>query len=145
LAGLVLMSIKPKYGEEVLSGVKKLELRRRVAPLHQGDRVVLYFSSPVKAICGEFTAGRIYVGGLEELRRVVAEYPSPGVFEEDWEYVIGGSRPAMAVEVLRPKRYPKPISLSELRRLIAGFRPPMSYRRVKVDEPLYQVLSSLDM
>lgn len=140
---LVLMSIKPRFGEEILSGYKRIELRRRVAPLEEGDRVILYFSSPVRAICGEFKAGRVVVGSVEEVRRFVESYPSPGVSDVDWGYVEGGVRPAMAVEVLEPRRYGRPLTLGEVRARVPGFRPPMSYRRVGVHDPLYQVLASL--
>jgi len=55
---VVLLSIKPKFAEEILSGVKMFELRTG-SGIESGSRVVMYVSSPVKALVGEFTAGRV--------------------------------------------------------------------------------------
>jgi Uncharacterized conserved protein len=44
---LVLMSIKPGFGDAILDGRKRAELRRMVnGPITPGDLVVLYLSSP---------------------------------------------------------------------------------------------------
>ena len=49
-----LMSIKPLFAEQILSGQKRYELRRRAGEISAGSLVVLYASNPVKAIVGEF-------------------------------------------------------------------------------------------
>ncbi|MCD6409419.1 MAG: ASCH domain-containing protein [Candidatus Verstraetearchaeota archaeon] len=126
---LILMSIKPRFGEQILAGVKKIELRRMFQPVVRGDRVILYFSSPVKALVGEFTAGEVYSGAVEEVKRLVKKMGEVGVGEEDWLYVVGARR-ALAIEVMEPKRYPRMVPLEVLRRRIPGFMPPMSYLRL---------------
>ncbi|MHC1600939.1 MAG: DNA-binding protein [Candidatus Nezhaarchaeales archaeon] len=141
MARVLLMSIKPKYGYDILRGIKKIELRGFVGDIAPGDIVVLYLSSPVQAICGEFRVGRV-VFGLEEARRFVDNYGDSGVSDEDWLYVIGKKRP-MAIEVLNPIEYPVKVTLSDLRRLIPGFRPPLSYRSVKPWEELYNVITRI--
>lgn len=123
------MSIKPKFGEHILAGEKKIELRKMFQPIMKGDRILLYFSSPVKALVGEFTAGEVYSGAVEEVKRLVKKMGEVGVGEEDWLYVVGARR-ALAIEVVEPKRYPRIVSLEVLRRRIPGFMPPMSYLRL---------------
>jgi len=135
------MSIKPKFGFDILRGVKRVELRGFVAPIESGDLVILYLSSPVKALCGEFTVGRV-VYGLDGIRRIVEEYEEvsgSGVGCEDWLYVAGRRRP-MGIEVLNPVEYPFRFTLDDLRREIPGFKPPLSYRVVRSWEPLYKLL-----
>jgi predicted transcriptional regulator len=132
------MSIKPKYGLEILRGRKKVELRGFVGEIAPGDIVVLYLSSPVQAISGEFRAGRI-VFGVDEIKRFVEALEDPGVDEEDWGYLVGRRKP-MAIEVLEPVEYEVKVTLRVLREEVPGFRPPMSYRLVKPVEPLYGVI-----
>lgn len=138
---ILLMSIKPKYGFEILRGVKKVELRGFVCDIASGDIAVLYLSSPIKAIYGEFKVGRIAFG-LNEIKRFISDYTDPGVSDEDWRYVIGRREP-MAIEVLAPLEYPIKITLDELRRCIPSFRPPLSYRRIKPWEKLYDIIIRL--
>ncbi len=126
---LILMSIKPKFGEQILAGMKKIELRKMFQPIARGDRILLYFSSPVKALVGEFTAGEVYSGAVEEVKRLVKKMGGVGIGEEDWLYVAGARR-ALAIEVVEPKRYPRMVSLEDLRKRIPGFMPPMSYLRL---------------
>ena len=134
----MLMSIKPKYGLEILRGRKKVELRGFVGTIASGDVVVLYLSSPVQAIGGEFRVGRV-VFGVDEIKRLVEGLKDPGVDEEDWSYLIGRRRP-MAIEVLDPLEYELKVTLRALRSEVPGFKPPRSYRVLRPTEPLYDVI-----
>ena len=126
-----LLSIKPKYGYAILEGKKKFELRKCVSSVIQpGDLVIMYFSSPVKAIVGYFRAGRVFVSTPEELRKTLANMGDTGVDEEDWTYVYGYKK-VMAIEVKNPRRC-RVVTLEELRKL--GFRPPISYVVLKEEK-----------
>jgi len=135
------MSIKPKYGLEILRGRKKVELRGSVGSITSGDVVVLYLSSPVQAISGEFRVGRV-VFGVDEIKKLVEGLKDPGVDEEDWSYLIGRRRP-MAIEVLDPLEYDVKVTLHALRSELPGFRPPRSYRVLRPAEPLYDVIERI--
>ncbi|MDP3446587.1 MAG: hypothetical protein Q8S22_00815, partial [Eubacteriales bacterium] len=50
----ILLSIKPRYAYSILSGTKKVELRRSFPILNKGDCVVIYASSPKRAVIGYF-------------------------------------------------------------------------------------------
>ena len=64
-----LLSIKPKYGYAILDGKKKFELRKCIGkPINTGDLVVMYFSTPVKAIMGYFIAGKVIIEEFVEIR-----------------------------------------------------------------------------
>ncbi len=137
---MYLMSIRPRYAYRIFSGSKKYELRRwfglRPEP---GEIIVVYASGNVRAIIGEFTAGRVIYGEPEEVWRYIMGQRDHGVRREDKEY-IAGSRTAMAIEVLNPRLYPEPVSLYKLRNIIPGFNPPMSFRILDRDEPLYRLI-----
>jgi predicted transcriptional regulator len=120
-----LMSIKPKFGEEILSGAKKYELRRLAGPLVEpGDRVFLYFTKPVAAVAGHFTSGVVFIVPPRNLPRLLAELGDVGVGEEDVKYVEG-ARYAMLIQVKAPTQCAKPVKPAD-----AGLRPPPSYRRI---------------
>ena len=132
----VLMSIKPVFAEEILTGFKKFELRSRTADIASGDKIIMYASTPVKSLVGMFTAGRIFTLTYEELSRMYGQNQLPGITERDLEFMRGRKRPLLAIEVLNPIRFNEPIHLSEIRQQIPGFRPPMNYVRLKAGDPL---------
>ncbi len=128
---IFLLSIKPKYGYAILEGKKKYELRKCVGSVvRPGDLVIMYFSSPVKAVVGYFIAGRVIVSTPEELRQKLQLVKDSGIEEEDWSYV-NGFRKVMAIEVRSPRTC-KRLSLEELRKL--GLNPPISYMALKEDK-----------
>ncbi len=132
---VILLSIKPKYGYAILEGRKKFELRKcvnvRILP---GDLVIMYFSSPVKAVVGYFKAGRVFLASPEEIRRLIVRFGDVGVDDEDFSY-IDGFRKVMAIEVLEPSRC-REVPLSRLREL--NLRPPISY--IALSEDVAQIL-----
>ncbi|NYR14405.1 hypothetical protein HC235_00140 [Pyrobaculum arsenaticum] len=119
------MSIKPRFGDEILSGSKKYELRRLVGPLVElGDVVYLYFTRPVSAVAGRFTAGLVFIVPPENLGRLLAELGDVGIGEDDLKYVEG-ARYAMLIQVRNPARCRAAVRLSEI-----GEPPPPSYRKI---------------
>ena len=53
----ILLSIKPRYVEQILAGRKQVEYRKRI-PQEDGVRqVLIYASHPLKKVVAEFTVG----------------------------------------------------------------------------------------
>lgn len=135
-----LMSIRPKFAYQIFAGQKKFELRRCIGvPVEPGATIIVYVSGTVKAIVGEFRVGRVIVGPPKRVWDEIMKYPSPGIDEDDWPY-IAGSKKAMALEVVDPHIFSRPIKLEELRNIIPGFMPPLSYRVLYEGEPLSRLL-----
>jgi predicted transcriptional regulator len=121
----ILMSIKPTYSSKILARQKTFELRRTAVKLGAGDRVVVYASSPVKAVVGVFT-----VAGVERAapERLWAEHADAfGIEEQDYRAYFAGAAMAHAIRVGSVITV-KPVPLQRLRERIAGFRPPQSYQ-----------------
>lgn len=137
---LYLMSIRPRYSRAIFAGSKKYELRKLAGlpPIPEGSVVVVYTSGSVRSIVGEFTAGRVIQASPE---RVWAETrrPGTGIGEDAWEY-IRGARRAMAIEVVEPRLYPRPVTLDEVRRVIPGWMPPMSYKKLDEGDPILELI-----
>ncbi len=135
-----LMSIRPQFAYQILRGEKKFELRRWIGvPVAPGSVVVIYASGSVKALVGEFLVGRVYQGPAEDVWKQVMMHPSPGVDRDDWPY-IRGAKKAMALEVERVIAYPRQVTLQELRRVIPGWQPPISYKVLREGDPLYELI-----
>ncbi len=138
-----LMSIKPKFAYQIFTGKKKYELRRHVGiDIEEGAKIVLYVSGNVRAIMGEFTAGKIIKGSALYVWNKAMEQGDVGLDEDDWPY-IKGSKTALAIEVRNPRIYKRPISLNEIRRIIPNFMPPLSYRILYENEPLHMIVEKL--
>lgn len=137
---MYLMSIRPKYAYRIFTGIKKFELRKWFGVIPEKRSIIIvYASGSVRAIIGEFTVGNIIIGKPSEVWDKLSRYESIGVGNEDYQY-IRGSKTAMALEVVDPVLYVKPITLEELRSIIPGFMPPFSFRRLSPDEPLYELI-----
>ena len=136
----VLMSIKPVFTEEILSGFKKFEVRSKAGIILRGDTIIIYASAPVKSVVGVFTAGRVTTLTYDELVRIHEQLQ--GVTERDLEFMKGRKRSLLIIEVLNPLRLNEPIHLGELRRRIPGFRPPVNYVRLRSGSPLLVLVLS---
>lgn len=55
----ILLSIKPKYVEEMIKGNKKYEFRRTIFKERSVDEIWIYASSPIKKIIGILITGEI--------------------------------------------------------------------------------------
>ncbi len=135
-----LMSIRPKYASAIFAGKKKYELRKLsgMPPLTEGAIVVVYSSGNVKSIIGEFRVGEVIIDAPERIWAVVSA-PGTGIRGDAWQY-IRGARRAMALRVVEPRLYPRPITLEEIRRIIPGWMPPFSYKRIGPGDRLYELV-----
>ena len=123
---ILLLSIKPKYATKIFEGEKTIELRRIPPKVSPGDLVVVYVSSPIKAIWGIF-----HVVGLESGDPVAfweKWHPVAGVTEDEYGSYFEGADEAHGIILEKPKVLPSPVHLEDLRRFFPGFHPPQLYR-----------------
>jgi len=138
-----LMSIKPKFAYQIFTGKKRFELRRYVGvDIKEGSKIILYVSGNVRAIMGEFTVGKVIKGSALYVWNKALEYGDVGLDEDDWPY-IKGSKIALAIEVREPKVCRRSLTLSEIRKIIPNFMPPLSYRVLYMNEPLHMIIEKL--
>lgn len=106
-----LFSIKPEYAEAILDGRKTYELRRRLFARDDVERVVVYASSPVQRVVGEFTVDEILAMAPRELWSVTSK--GAAVHREFFDAYFEGRELAFAVKVGKAQRYRKPKTLME--------------------------------
>lgn len=120
MSARVLMAIRPPFAEAVYRGEKLFEFRRVKARISPGVRIIVYESRPRSCVSGEFRAGRVITGHPHDLALLE---PDPEMRVLVGRY-LRGSRVATAIEILRPTRWGRCLSLAEFSR---GRRPPQSY------------------
>ena len=112
----ILMSIKPTYAELILSGLKLVEIRKKFADRRVGARVVLYASSPQKAIVGEAIVRRITLGCPAEIWEKFGS--DLGCSMAEFRSYVGSAMKVSAIEFENVIPYREPLSLSQMSFLI---------------------------
>lgn len=117
----VLMSIRPQYARAILAGAKRAEFRTRFAAAAPAD-VVVYATSPVRAVVGRFTVERVDRASPERLWEIHGRHG--GIEKDDYEaYFAGRIGHACALVVADPRPYRAPFPLAAL----GLARPPQSW------------------
>src|SRR5947209_8591839 len=118
---IVLLSIKPEFAEKILSGTKLYEFRRVLFKSKFVSKIILYASSPVRSVVGEFEVEAILCLSKRRLWRHTRKHS--GIKKSHFDQYFQGRGRAFAIKVKRPRRYPVPVPL---RNLWAPGRPPQS-------------------
>jgi predicted transcriptional regulator len=122
----VLLSIKPEYAEKILSGEKKYEFRRTLFKNASISKVIIYASSPIQKIIGEFDIDKLLSLDIDELWTKTEKHSG---IEKDYYYeYFEGKDIAHAIKVKSTKRYRKAKELSSYNIV----RPPQSFMYLAV-------------
>lgn len=127
----VLLSIKPAYAQKILNGTKTVELRRTCPKIEDGDDLLVYVSSPIKAITTIVTIGKIVSEQPSLLWPKVAKLA--GISRMEFNEYYKGATIAFAFHINGLQCLKKPIRLEDIRKRWKGFNPPQSYRYVDPD------------
>jgi predicted transcriptional regulator len=125
---MLLLSVKPEHARKIFAGSKTIEFRRIRPKLSEGDLVVVYVSSPVKAIMGAFEVGKIYAGSPVGLWRKVKE--QSGLTWSEFSTYFANAEMAYGLEIRKMWIYSAPIKLHSIRKLWDDFNPPQSFRYI---------------
>lgn len=121
----VLLSIKPEFVKKIFSGEKRYEFRKVIFKNKDIKTVVIYASSPVSKIVGEFTIGTIIKDSPETIWELTKDYA--GITEDFFKRYFKDKNKACAIEVKRCIQYQSPIELNE----IGAKRAPQSFMYLK--------------
>ena len=128
----LVISLKPYYADMLFDGLKKVELRRRIAS-HVSDRdVYIYVSSPVRELRGGFRVGQVWEGTPEDVWKIVEDLST--ITRPEYDDYFQGQAIAYALEVTNVWEYESPVGLSWLRDHVDGFVVPQSWRYARSEE-----------
>lgn len=123
---VLLLSIRPEYALKIFNGTKKIELRRVRPRLEKGDLVIVYVSSPTKALLGSFEVERVIEKLVIHLWQDVEE--QAGINLKEFFNYYQGKTVGFGICLRNIQTFHPPIELERLRREWSEFRPPQGYR-----------------
>lgn len=119
----VLLSIKPEFAHEIFSGTKRYEYRKTIFR-QKIKRVVVYASSPVSKIIGEFEIDEILHDEIETLWETTKSFS--GITKDFFFSYFQSSDSGYAIKIKNYKLYDAPMDL----RSVYSSKPPQSFAYV---------------
>jgi predicted transcriptional regulator len=117
----VLLAMKPQYAEKIFRGEKKYEFRRTIFKNKAVKKVIVYASSPVRKVIGEFEIGNILTDNIDALWQQTKEHS--GISEELFFQYFTDKSTGHAIQIKNVKRYRKPLCI----RTDFAVAPPQSF------------------
>lgn len=117
----VLLSIKPEYAFKIFDGSKKYEFRKVIFKNPNITTVVVYASSPVQQVIGEFDIDLILSLDPKQIWNKTKKFS--GISEEFFYQYFADRDVAHAIKVKNVRRYEKPLNITS----DFNVTPPQSY------------------
>lgn len=134
-----IISLKPIYGDLILSGDKTVELRNRVVRVTPGTKIWIYVTHPAS-----------HVIAVADVGLVVHDRPSAiwNRFEKEicidrgrFDAYVGGRNCVSALVLSSVIRLSEPITLDGIRRRVEKFHPPQFYAYLSPGSGLFTTLN----
>ncbi len=107
----VLLSIKPEYAEKIFNGKKRFEYRKCIFKDTSIKTIIVYASSPVQKVIGEFEVTSIMQGDKEILWQRTKEFA--GISKIFFDEYFAGKDKANAIGIKNATKYDMPKCLKE--------------------------------
>lgn len=117
----VLLSIKPEFAFKIFEGTKKYEFRKVIFKNPHVRTVVVYASSPVQRVIGEFEIDNIVSSNPSEIWRLTKKHS--GITKEYFNAYFADKEIAHAIKIKSYKEYRRPLDLEKEFNVV----PPQSY------------------
>jgi len=102
----VLLSIKPEFANKIFDGTKKYEFRKNIFKRNGIKTVVVYASSPVQQVIGEFEIEKILCQEVELLWQITQQFA--GINKEFYDDYFADKEMAFAIQVGKIRKFKKP-------------------------------------
>ncbi len=107
----VLLSIKPEFAEKIFDGTKKYEFRKSIFKNSDVQKVVVYASSPVQKVIGEFAIADILNDDVETIWNQTSRYS--GISRDFYLSYFSNKEKAYAIKIGKITRYIQARDLSD--------------------------------
>jgi predicted transcriptional regulator len=105
----VLLAIKPEFAKKIFDGTKKFEFRKTIFKDKSIRNIVVYASSPVRRVIGEFEIDHIISLDKESLWQKT--YKSAGISKSFFDSYFDRKELAHAIKIKATKKYKASLSL----------------------------------
>jgi predicted transcriptional regulator len=137
MSSAAILSIKPVYANQILSGTKTIELRKSSMGLRAGDVVLVYSSAPEQRLAFWFRVKQIEPLPVELMwDRHAGQL---GIEHEDYAHYFDGVRLATGLH-LGEVHPVTPIPLQRIQQLVPGFVPPQGILWLREEMGKYERL-----
>ena len=102
----IVLSIKPEYAYKIFDGSKKFEFRKSIFKNKNVKSVIVYASSPVQQVIGEFEIADILNYDLQTLWELTQEHS--GISEEFYYKYFADKKQGFAIKIKKTKKYRTP-------------------------------------
>lgn len=99
----VVLSIKPEFAYKIFDGSKKFEFRKSIFKNTNIKSVLVYASSPVQQVIGEFEIDDILNYDLQTLWKLTQEHS--GISEEFYYKYFADKDQGFAIKIKKTKKY----------------------------------------
>lgn len=117
----VVLSIKPEFAFKIFDGTKKFEFRKAIFKNTNIKTVIVYASSPVQQVIGEFDIERIINKDIDSLWNMTQDFS--GISKDYFYEYFANHVDGYAIEIKKPKKYRQPKCLRTDYNLV----PPQSF------------------
>ena len=108
----ILISIKPEYVNEILSGRKKYEYRKVKAKKDNVDKMIIYATAPIMKVVAEIEILKILEDTPDLIWENTKEYS--GINKSFYDKYYENRNIAIAYQLGKVEKYNKPRELSDL-------------------------------
>lgn len=108
----VLLSIKPEFVAKIFSNEKQYEFRKVIFKNKQVKDVVIYASSPVSKVVGEFKIAKILADTPDKVWGLTKD--KAGITKSYFDKYFKGKQVAYAIKIKQATQYDKLIDLQDL-------------------------------
>lgn len=102
----VVLSIKPEFAYKIFDGTKKFEFRKAIFKNDKIKSVIVYASSPVQKVIGEFEIDEVLNFDLDTLWNLTQKHS--GISEDFYYQYFANKEEGFAIKVKNTKKYRKP-------------------------------------
>lgn len=125
MSRVLLLSVRPRFARALLDGTKTVEVRRRFPDVPAGTTVVLYSSSPERALVGTMTVRAVARIAAEDIWRTHKDEIS--IQWDELSAYLSGASASSVLKLESPVTWRHAVPLDSMRRVL-GLEPPQSFR-----------------
>lgn len=136
----ILISLESRHADNIFSGRKRVELRRRTMNVSPGTTLWIYVKLPVGSIVGHARIEKVHTSSPAALWK---RYGSvSGLSRNEFFSYFRDAERGIALVLERSTRLRISLSLESLRKVDEGFQPPQFFARLTSEHPLHEAVTA---
>lgn len=142
MSNFIVISIKPEFCKKIMQGSKTIELRKSAPNLNEGSRVIIYSTSPEKAILGYCKIKKIIkVSPITMWEKYSSQL---GIDKKRFEEYYENYTTAVGLVLSEIVKFDIPIPLKSVKEHFPIFQPPQTFKYLDKEKVInaYSLLAS---